>query len=475
MVKRGIAAGIPATVSALVPSLLLLALLPGLVNAGITLISDKELSSGAIEVRECNDGQPLGTPGCDGEYIGLTPENFHGAKPVPGTVGMSATDLYTRVAYSPYVRGSLADGQNIQKYLGVSMIDYVTQANVKYGDYDNIQGYTSQWTGTYPSINAFDLLRPYNVFRVGQGTETLLLAPFRLKGKWEIITPATCAGVTGKDTYLFDSQGGACIPGKQAPKLPGGMQDVAVSEDMIGKSFSALKGDCEVKAAWGASNPKKAFSQKEGTWVKLYDSSTITEDMAGSGIKLYTTEGRECTLATKGYPEKLGKASNLAAGFKSGYNLISVSKSMAGKSFEDFKGTCTFEKILYYFPQLCAAANLRDPNSVPQVCGGSSSDYAIISPNTKLNELYLGKAFWVKVTSDCKLAADPEAASPSPCTAFGVRSEKGEYCSIPDAKWKAQKDALQQCEHNFECKTNLCINNRCISEAKKNEILKILA
>lgn len=44
---------------------------------------------------------------------------------------------------------------------------------------------------------------------------------------------------------------------------------------------------------------------------------------------------------------------------------------------------------------------------------------------------------------------------------IGLR-KNGEYCSL-DKKWIEQKEEGELCENNFECKSNLCIDNECVS------------
>ncbi|MBI2143321.1 hypothetical protein HYU20_03195 [Candidatus Woesearchaeota archaeon] len=47
------------------------------------------------------------------------------------------------------------------------------------------------------------------------------------------------------------------------------------------------------------------------------------------------------------------------------------------------------------------------------------------------------------------------------CSPLAAR-EAGKYCNIATAKWRDQKNSGEQCSHNFECKSDLCIKNKCI-------------
>lgn len=185
-----------------------------------------------------------------------------------------------------------------------------------------------------------------------------------------------------------------------AQELNGGWEDIAISEDMVGRSISSgtVKGSCNVVQAWGAYSTKRPASQTEGNWIRLHwqeDSRTITKDMAGFGLRLFTPENTKCSLGTKGYTDNLGKASKLS----SGWNFISVSKSMLQKSFSGISNTCSISKVRLYSPATCAGVR-ENPDSLGEPCDG---DYLMIEPETKLIDFYLGKGIWVKVASDCTL------------------------------------------------------------------------
>ncbi len=183
----------------------------------------------------------------------------------------------------------------------------------------------------------------------------------------------------------------------QQKELEGGWQAIAIYKDMVGKSLSQIKGDCDVALAWGAYSTKKQPSPTEGNWVRLHwqdDSRTITSEMVGSGLWIFTPENVKCNLKSKGYDQNLGKSSRLSQG----WNFISVSKGMVGKSFEDMANTCTVEKVRLYSPNICKLAGVAEAEGIQ--CSG---DYLIIGDNEKLSEFYLGKGIWVKVASDCTL------------------------------------------------------------------------
>ncbi len=56
---------------------------------------------------------------------------------------------------------------------------------------------------------------------------------------------------------------------------------------------------------------------------------------------------------------------------------------------------------------------------------------------------------------------------------IGTR-QAGRYCNLATGTWLTQKEAGQQCSHNFECQTELCIKQKCVSEKQKEDILKLL-
>jgi len=58
------------------------------------------------------------------------------------------------------------------------------------------------------------------------------------------------------------------------------------------------------------------------------------------------------------------------------------------------------------------------------------------------------------------------------CVLPGIRISVGgkKYCDI-DSSWKKQKKGEENCDNNFECETNLCIDESCISQSLWKNIL----
>ncbi|MFW5704981.1 MAG: hypothetical protein ACOCXG_03990, partial [Nanoarchaeota archaeon] len=48
------------------------------------------------------------------------------------------------------------------------------------------------------------------------------------------------------------------------------------------------------------------------------------------------------------------------------------------------------------------------------------------------------------------------------CFPIGYRTSE-EYCSGEDELFTFQKDSESSCNNNFECNSNLCVNNECVS------------
>ncbi len=55
------------------------------------------------------------------------------------------------------------------------------------------------------------------------------------------------------------------------------------------------------------------------------------------------------------------------------------------------------------------------------------------------------------------------------CLPYGTRT-KGLFCSL-EGNMEKQKTGNQQCENDFECESNLCINNKCLSKSLWDKIL----
>lgn len=55
------------------------------------------------------------------------------------------------------------------------------------------------------------------------------------------------------------------------------------------------------------------------------------------------------------------------------------------------------------------------------------------------------------------------------CETEGIRKD-GKYCSN-DKTWQKQKEANDFCENNFECKSNFCLESKCVSKGLLRKII----
>jgi len=60
--------------------------------------------------------------------------------------------------------------------------------------------------------------------------------------------------------------------------------------------------------------------------------------------------------------------------------------------------------------------------------------------------------------------------NPNKCKTLGLR-ETGRYCS-GDNSWNNQKGNQDACENNFECSSNLCIDNQCVDSGLFSRIIR---
>ena len=63
--------------------------------------------------------------------------------------------------------------------------------------------------------------------------------------------------------------------------------------------------------------------------------------------------------------------------------------------------------------------------------------------------------------SDNVYACDGCLSDDNKCIPYGARFD-GMYCSF-DNSFVTQKNELNSCENNFECKSNLCVESRCVN------------
>ena len=106
-----------------------------------------------------------------------------------------------------------------------------------------------------------------------------------------------------------------------------------------------------------------------------------------------------------------------------------------------------------------ACYNVRDRIfGCPGIGGGCSND-----TKTCLDGSVVGR----NLNNNCEfdLCSDLQIKK---CDNVGVR-EKGKYCSA-DGFWQEQKDADFSCENHFECASNLCLEDKCVSKSLLKKI-----
>jgi len=67
---------------------------------------------------------------------------------------------------------------------------------------------------------------------------------------------------------------------------------------------------------------------------------------------------------------------------------------------------------------------------------------------------------------------EPEI-DPNACEQMGIRKD-GKYCST-DKKWENQIEKEEYCDNNFECKSNICVDSKCISGSLIQKIISWFA
>lgn len=56
------------------------------------------------------------------------------------------------------------------------------------------------------------------------------------------------------------------------------------------------------------------------------------------------------------------------------------------------------------------------------------------------------------------------------CQSIGLR-KSGQYCS-GDKIWTIQKDANKPCDNSFECKSNVCVSDKCVNASLMQKIIE---
>lgn len=196
-----------------------------------------------------------------------------------------------------------------------------------------------------------------------------------------------------------------------------GATDITITDEIAGKTLEDVKGTCNVIISAfvydTASKPPKLSP------VYIYGippySQTISKETVGMGLRIVSAE--DCKLAISGFVPYLKKASRLVAG----WNLVSVSEGMTGKSLNDVKGTCSVKKVRIYSQAACEALRAKDDTSAAETCDG---DFIIIDPAKPIDGYLKGRGVWVNVGSDCTLddgtpsdvlCSEAECAAKSSC------------------------------------------------------------
>ena len=95
-------------------------------------------------------------------------------------------------------------------------------------------------------------------------------------------------------------------------------------------------------------------------------------------------------------------------------------------------------------------------------CLSCAKDTCVVGQQTQINEPSL-------ISNETESSVIQINSDSNECENIGLVHNK-KYCSI-DKVWVEQKGADSFCENNFECSTNLCIDNKCISSGLWEKIL----
>jgi hypothetical protein len=76
-------------------------------------------------------------------------------------------------------------------------------------------------------------------------------------------------------------------------------------------------------------------------------------------------------------------------------------------------------------------------------------------------------------TTTTQLSCDSGCTLNDKCLPFGIRSG-GKYCSL-DGQMADQKIGESECENDFECLSNSCIDDSCVKQGLIQQIIRILA
>lgn len=79
--------------------------------------------------------------------------------------------------------------------------------------------------------------------------------------------------------------------------------------------------------------------------------------------------------------------------------------------------------------------------------------------------IFLFSLFSFSVDAQCDGCVDDEEK----CFSYGIRKD-GEFCSLAGT-FSPQKNELSRCENNFECESNLCVEDRCVNAGIIKKIL----
>ena len=107
------------------------------------------------------------------------------------------------------------------------------------------------------------------------------------------------------------------------------------------------------------------------------------------------------------------------------------------------------------------------PSSITSQCLSTSIKTIIISPNETTGPIDIPESNVTETTPESNVTeTTPEVvcngcALDKKCYPFGYRIES-EYCA-DNGNFSTQKEAGLSCDNSFECSTNLCVDNECIS------------
>ena len=294
-----------------------------------------------------------------------------------------------------------------------------------------------------------------------------------IEGSWtEVLSCSSDDADCSIEEAYCDSQATNNI-GRETKSCPNGCsvgaclgQEVESVEELSGDGFKFASWICyDGTDAQGVISEESCVSSE--SWqenAQEFCKDKCSEETGKCGVNSFSVSG-ECTLENENVLEEKSKKTTSSSGPGKGEEKSKSAAWVCQDEIHGEDGKITGGTLGQEKSETCRTATEWEEIIAPFCEGKCSEDGECGVEDIDLED----KCESEDEEKDISLICKDSCPSGDSCLPIGYR-QKGEFCS-GEGVFKTQFESEVQCDNNFECSSNLCIENQCVSGSLIQKIL----